>query len=80
MARYDDDDDDIEYTYGPDGELLYVDDWIAVKYDNDVIPGEILEIASDGRYLKVQLQTGDIVSVSLSQIVSDDTELLGEFT
>lgn len=69
-ARYEDDNDDdaLLFTYGLHGAVIQVDDAVRVYYANEMRNGEVLQIAKNGRYLKVQLDTGEVLDVLLSNI------------
>lgn len=62
-------DDDVMFTYMNSGVVIHVDDYVHVKYKDEAYDAEVLQISKDGRHLKVLLDTGDVVNVTLTNIL-----------
>lgn len=65
---YDNYDEDVMFTYGQNGAVLYVDDPVLVTVNGEKHDADILEIAHDGCRLKVLLNTGEVLDVQLSHV------------
>lgn len=62
-------DDDGMFTYMNNGVIIHVDDLVCVKHKDDACYAEVLQISKDGRHLKVLLGSGDVINVTLTDIL-----------